>query len=67
MTKAKQLASKKRRVNKPKRRIINERRDDMLVISSATQNDIYLWALSMSLMVGVLAIFIVCAIFTGGN
>tara|TARA_R110000868_G_scaffold262401_1_gene520982 strand:+ start:156432 stop:156668 length:237 start_codon:yes stop_codon:yes gene_type:complete len=66
MTKTKQTTpSSARRKNKPKRRTVNERREDMLIISSATQADIYAWASSIALMVGVLAVFIMLAIFTG--
>ena len=56
-----------RRTAKPKRRPVRERREDMLIISSASHADIYIWAVSMAFMVGVLAVFIVCAILIGGN
>ena len=51
-----------RRKAPPKRRTLKERREDMLIISSASQLDIYIWALSMALMVGVLVTFVVCAL-----
>tara|TARA_B100000073_G_scaffold292378_1_gene255673 strand:+ start:252 stop:449 length:198 start_codon:yes stop_codon:yes gene_type:complete len=54
-----------RRKNKPKRRTVNERREDMLIISSATQGDIYTWAVSLAVMAGVLGVIITLAIVKG--
>ena len=51
-----------RRRKPPKRRVVNERRGDMKLIVSASQKDIYIWAISMALMVGTLAVFITFAI-----
>lgn len=59
--------SNTRRTSKPKRRIVKERREDMLIVSSASQKDIYIWALSMAMMVGLLATFIATAILIGGE
>ena len=56
-----------RRKNPPKRRKILERRGDMKLIVSATQKDIYIWAISMALMVGTLATFIVLATVMGAE
>jgi hypothetical protein len=65
MTKKEKTTTLARRKNKPKRRPINERRDDMLIISSATQADIYTWALSLAVMTGVLGIIITLAVVKG--
>tara|TARA_R110000868_G_scaffold138329_1_gene352322 strand:- start:42990 stop:43181 length:192 start_codon:yes stop_codon:yes gene_type:complete len=59
MTKTKKQAPAARRKNKPKRRTVNERREDMLIISSASQSDIYIWAISIALMVAVLTTLII--------
>lgn len=59
MIKTKQATPTARRKNKPKRRPINERREDMLIISSASQSDIYIWAISIAIMVGVLTTLII--------
>ncbi len=59
MTKTKQTATSARRKNKPTRRPINERREDMLIISSASQSDIYIWAISIAFMVAVLTTLII--------
>jgi hypothetical protein len=46
---------------------MKEKRKDMQIIASASQSDIYTWALSMALMVAVLSAFIVCALIGGGS
>lgn len=57
------MANKKsRRENPPKRRQIKERREDMRLIVSASQNDIYVWAVSLAIMAGVLVLFITLAV-----
>ena len=54
-----------RRKKPPKRRRIKERREDMRLIVSASQKDIYLWAFSMALMVGILGIMITISLLKG--
>ena len=57
-----------RRKQPPKRRSIKpERRKDMQIIASASQTDIYVWALSLAVMVGILAVFVVSALTLGGG
>lgn len=51
-----------RRTRDPKPRKLNERRQDMLILSSATYADIYLWALSLVIMGIILGGFIILAI-----
>ena len=53
---------KSRRKTPPKRRAIKERREDMRLIVSASQNDIYVWAVSLATMAGILVLFITLAI-----
>lgn len=65
MTKKEKPLSPTRRKNKPKRRTVNERREDMLIISSATQGDIYTWAVSLAVMAGVLGVIITLAVVKG--
>lgn len=65
MTKKEKSLSPARRKNKPKRRVMNERREDMLIISSATQGDIYTWAVSLAVMAGVLGVIITLAVVKG--
>lgn len=55
-----------RRERTPKRRKVRERRQDMKIITSVSEGDIYLWAISLALMLGVLTVFVLCAIFIGG-
>ena len=55
-----------RRKKAPKRRKTRERREDMKIITSVSQSDIYLWAIALALMLGVLITFVLCAIFIGG-
>lgn len=50
MTHAKTWAGAERRAKAAKARKLNERRRDMLILSSATQADIYLWGLSLTIM-----------------
>ncbi|MFT7144829.1 MAG: hypothetical protein ACI9TY_000592 [Alphaproteobacteria bacterium] len=51
-----------RRKNNPKRRKINERRDDMKIIVSASQVDIYVWTVSIAIMVGLICIAIIASL-----
>ena len=60
------VEAKERRVSKPKKRVLKkERRESMLIISSASQSDIYIWAFSIALMVGVLTTMIMLSTFGG--
>ena len=56
---------KSRRKNPPKPRKIRERRQDMRLIVSASQKDIYIWAVSIALMVGVLGVVITLSLVRG--
>lgn len=51
-----------RRERTPKPRKLNERRRDMLILSSATHTDIYLWALSLVVMGIILGVFLAIAL-----
>lgn len=51
-----------RRERTPKPRKLNERRRDMLILSSATYADIYLWALSLVVMGVIIGGFIILAV-----
>lgn len=62
MTQKHTWTGSERRKASTKPRKLNERRRDMLILSSATQADIYLWALSLTVMGIVLGGFIVLAI-----
>jgi hypothetical protein len=59
MTTSKTWTGTERRAKAAKPRKLNERRRDMLILSSATQADIYIWALSLVVMGIVLGMFIV--------
>lgn len=61
----KKPVKKSRRKNPPKRRKIKERRQDMRLIVSASQKDIYIWAVSIALMVGVLGVVITLSLTKG--
>ena len=52
-----------RRANPPKRRKKKERREDMKIIVSASQGDIYTWAISIALMMSILVFLFVMSIF----
>lgn len=65
MQKTIKSAKKSRRTSQPKRRVINERREDMLIISSATQADIYVWAVSLAIMAAVLGVIVTLSIVKG--
>lgn len=54
-----------RRANPPKRRKKKERREDMKIIVSASQGDIYTWAISLAVMAGIIAIFTTLAVMKG--
>lgn len=54
-----------KRVNPPKPRKKRERRADMRLIVSASQNDIYSWAVSLAIMAGVLVLFVTLAVMGG--
>lgn len=56
---------KSRRKNPPRRRVLKERREDMRLIVSASQRDIYIWAVSIALMVGVLVVVITLSLAKG--
>lgn len=51
-----------RRKKEAKPRKLNERRRDMLILSSATYADIYLWALSLVIMGVIIGGFIILAV-----
>lgn len=52
-----------RRKSAPKRRKKNERREDMKIITSASQADIYVWAISIAVMMSVLVFLTVMSFF----
>lgn len=62
MTQKNTWSGTERRVKSAKPRKLNERRRDMLILSSATFADIYLWALSLVIMGIVIAGFIILAV-----
>lgn len=49
----------------PKRRKKNERRKDMRIITSASQGDIYLWAVSLVVMATILVTVTILATMKG--
>lgn len=55
-------AGVERRSKSAKPRKLNERRRDMLILSSATQADIYIWALSLVVMGIILGVFLSIAL-----
>lgn len=59
---AKSWTGTERRNKEPKPRKLNERRRDMLILSSATHTDIYLWALSLVVMGIILGMFVVIGV-----
>lgn len=56
---------KEKRKKSPKPLKKNERRQDMKIITSASQGDIYVWSISLALMLAVIAVFVVFALIGG--
>ena len=54
-----------RRKNPPKALMKNERREDMKIIVSASEKDIYTWAVSIAIMASILTIIISFTISKG--
>ncbi len=54
-----------RRKNPPKRRKKKERREDMKIIVSASQGDIYTWAISLAIMAGVIGVIVTVSLMKG--
>lgn len=62
MTKKSKLT---RRRAPPKKRKTNERRQDMQILVSASQGDIYTWAISLAIMAATIGIIITLAAVKG--
>ena len=56
-----------RRQSLPQPKLNKEQRQDLQIIVSASQGDIYVWAISMLVMVGILITFVLLALFMGGS
>lgn len=56
------MVKAERRKSPPKKRKLRERRDDMKIITSASQSDIYIWAVSIALMATILGVISTLAI-----
>ncbi|MEC9291958.1 MAG: hypothetical protein VX730_06105 [Pseudomonadota bacterium] len=54
-----------RRKSKPEFRGKKERREEMKIVVSATQNDIYLWMGSIAMMVAIIGIVVTLAVVKG--
>lgn len=54
-----------RRKNAPRKRPVNERRGDMKIITSASQGDIYVWAVSLVVMAIILVTTVLITVLKG--
>ncbi len=59
------MVQNERRQSPPQKRKHNERRADMRIITSASQSDIYLWAMSLVFMAMILVTVTLLAVLKG--